>query len=246
MGKVRNWNNGKESGMASRLILILGGVRSGKSALAERLARSNPPQGHAAVGEPNTAGENGQGNRDAVLFVATAEALDDEMKRRIAAHRKSRPAHWHTLEEPIELVPALRMALGVQDLSGYGDDESTPATARYHSVLLDCLTLWVSNMLLRWEGCADVQDAILSAAKDLLDLCDELDTTWIMVSNEVGMGLVPSSALGRAYRDALGAVNRLVALRADRVYLMSAGLALELKGLGAVPLDDVDLGFRGE
>ena len=187
--------------MKKELNLLIGGARSGKSALAERLA----------------------GKLDRVLFVATAQALDEDMKRRIANHRSGRPDSWHTLEEPVDLVASMR-----------------PRIKDYDVVLLDCLTLWVSNMLLQNEDTQDVEQVILAAAKELMALYENGDCSWIIVSNEVGLGIVPSSSLGRAYRDALGRVNQLVAARADRVYLTSAGLALEMKSLGALPVDQID------
>lgn len=187
--------------MTNELILILGGARSGKSAFAERLAR--------------------RGRR--VLFVATAEGRDEEMKRRIAAHRKRRPAAWDTLEEPLDLVAALR-----------------PVLDRYDTFLLDCFTLWVSNLLLDESVRADRGSRIQDSTRELMDLIAESSANWILVSNEVGQGIVPSSAMGCDYRDALGRVNQLAASRADRVYLMTAGLALELKSLGGRPFDKSD------
>ncbi len=169
--------------------LILGGVRSGKSTIAEKMAQG--------------------GQR--VLFVATAEALDEEMERRIAAHRKSRPPQWDTLEEPIDLIDAL-----------------SPHLNRYDIFLLDCLTLWVSNLLLENKRHADVERIIVEAAGRLLDMIDSTHAAWILVSNEVGFGIVPASPLGRLYRDSLGRVNQLIASRADRVRLMVAGRSLDL------------------
>ena len=165
------------------------------------------------------AGEAGR-----VLYVATAEALDDDMQRRIAKHRQQRPADWTTLEEPVELDSALPTAL-----------------AGFDVCLLDCLTLWVSNLLLKMEGKADPEQQILSAAERLLEAYERSEATWIVVSNEVGLGVVPSSRLGSVYRDALGRVNQLVAAKADRVYFMVAGLALEMKSLGALPYTSPDL-----
>ena len=190
--------------MPNQLTLILGGARSGKSAFAERLARA----------------------ANNVLFVATAEPLDDDMARRIAAHRRARPSHWRALEEPLNLAAAIPPALANADI-----------------VLLDCLTLWVSNMLLKAETALDpaaAEAAILAAATELLDICETSAAAWILVSNEVGLGVVPASPLGRAYRDALGKVNALAAARADKVYLMTAGLALDLTALGARRPDDLD------
>ena len=103
-------------------------------------------------------------------------------------------------------------------------------------MVLDCLTLWVSNLLLRHEDDPGAEELILDAAGGLLDLIERSTATWILISNEVGLGVVPPSPLGRAYRDALGRVNQLAAARAGRVYLMVAGLALELKELNAQPL----------
>ena len=191
--------------MAAELILITGGARSGKSRFAERLAM--------------------QGKR--VLFVATAEALDNDMARRIAAHRSSRPAEWDTLEEPRNLPEAIRR-------------KAPGATSAYDTIIVDCLTIWVSNLLLLHEGNADAEARILEAVGRLLDVRDSSDARWIFVTNEVGLGVVPSSPLGRAYRDALGRVNSFVASRADKVYLMAAGLALDLKALGAQHMDDMN------
>lgn len=182
--------------MTKELILILGGARSGKSSLAERLARQ----------------------RERVLFVATAEALDVDMERRIAAHRSQRPSAWRTLEEPLDLSSAIQEAADC-----------------YEICLLDCLTLWVSNLLLKMEDDPDVEREILAEVKRLLEVYEESSATWIVVSNEVGLGIVPPTPLGRQYRDILGRANQAVAARADRVYLTVAGLALDLKSL-AVPI----------
>ena len=191
--------------MASELILITGGARSGKSTFAEQLAMQSVR----------------------VLFVATAEALDDDMAHRIAAHQAGRPNNWDTLEEPRVLPDALRAALG-------------SANNLYDTVVVDCLTMWVSNLLLLHEGDADAESCILQLAEELLDVCGSFRARWIIVTNEVGLGVVPSSSLGRAYRDVLGRVNSLVASRADKVYLMAAGLALELKALDAHHICDLD------
>ena len=186
--------------MSKQLTLILGGARSGKSNLAERLA----------------------GQYESVLFVATAEALDEDMERRIARHKISRPHHWMTLEEPVDLASSIQ------------------ATDDQHDVcLVDCLTVWVSNLLLRMEDRVDAEDAIVDAAEGLMEAYESSPASWIVVSNEVGLGVVPPTSLGRRYRDALGRANQLVAARADKVYFMVAGLALELKSAGAIPLTSV-------
>ena len=179
--------------MRGALTFIVGGARSGKSTRAEQLAA--------------------RGGR--VLYVATAEGRDEEMRSRIAAHRAARPEHWDTLEEPLDPAGALRSV-----------------HHRYDTVLIDCLTLWVSNLLLDRPGSAsegDLEERILLAASELLDVCEGSRANWIMVSNEVGLGVVPPSPLGRAYRDALGWVNQAVAARAGEVCLMVAGLPLQIK-----------------
>ena len=179
--------------MAKEMILILGGARSGKSALAERLALQ----------------------REHVLFVATAEPLDADMERRIAAHRSQRPTHWKTLEEPVHLASA--MESDMQD---------------YDVCLLDCITVWVSNLLLSMEEDPDAESKILAALDELIEVYEKSSATWIVVSNEVGLGIVPPYSLGRTYRDILGRVNQALAIRADRVYLTVAGFALDAKALG--------------
>ena len=180
--------------MPKRLIFLLGGARSGKSRYAEAWART-------------------QGAR--VLFVATAQAGDDDMAARIAAHRDNRPAHWHTLEAPRQ-VP--------QRIAGCAIPHDT--------LLLDCLTLMTSNLLLDLpESTAqgDANEAILPEVDALLAVYERSDATWLLVSNEVGMGVVPPSRLGTLFRDMLGRANQRVAERADEVILLVAGLPWKLK-----------------
>ncbi|MCX7840505.1 MAG: bifunctional adenosylcobinamide kinase/adenosylcobinamide-phosphate guanylyltransferase [Anaerolineae bacterium] len=175
--------------MAKCFTLILGGARSGKSDFAQRLARER--------------------GGDDVLFVATAEARDDEMRARIAAHRASRPDTWRTLESPREVARALESA------------------ARARVVVVDCVTLWVSNVLLADEARAEAE--MTRELDELLAWYRAHEITLILVSNEVGLGLVPDNALGRTYRDLLGAVNKKLAEYADEVFFLVAGLPLEIK-----------------
>ncbi len=146
-----------------------------------------------------------QGER--VLFVATAEAGDAEMEARIRAHQASRPAEWDTLEEPLDVVAALE-----------------PVLHGYDTVLLDCLTLWVSNLLLD-ERRRDIP----SEVQRLMELYRQGGASWVVVSNEVGLGVVPANELGRTFADELGRVNQIVAEEADAVYFMAAGLPLAMK-----------------
>ncbi|MYD08645.1 MAG: bifunctional adenosylcobinamide kinase/adenosylcobinamide-phosphate guanylyltransferase [Chloroflexi bacterium] len=180
--------------MAKRLILLLGGARSGKSHYAENWAR-------------------GQGGR--VLFVAAAEARDDDMRERIAAHRATRPAAWHTLEAPRDT------ARQIADCD-YAHD----------TLLLDCLTLLTSNILLDLPESATQHDANAAALAEvelLLEAYAASKASWLVVSNEVGMGVVPPTRLGTLYRDMLGRANQRVAQAADEVLLLMAGLPWRLK-----------------
>jgi adenosylcobinamide kinase / adenosylcobinamide-phosphate guanylyltransferase len=141
-----------------------------------------------------------------VVFVATGEGRDPEMAARIARHRLERPASWRTVEAPLELVRAF---------------DSIPAHA---FVILDCLTLWVANALGAGWSDEDVERA--GAAVATIAAAREQPT--VVVSNEVGLGLVPQTPLGRSYRDLLGRVNAIFAAEADTAYLMVAGRTLQL------------------
>jgi adenosyl cobinamide kinase/adenosyl cobinamide phosphate guanylyltransferase len=164
------------------LVLLLGGARSGKSELALRLAERSGRE---------------------VVFVATAEARDDEMRERIERHRAERPGAWATVEEPLDLAGALARV--------------RPETC----AIVDCLSLWVSNLMERGLDAEDSAPAAAAAARPLT----------IAVSNEVGLGVVPATPLGRAYRDVLGRVNRIWADAADETYLVVAGRVLRLHEL---------------
>jgi adenosylcobinamide kinase / adenosylcobinamide-phosphate guanylyltransferase len=146
-----------------------------------------------------------------VLFVATAEALDGEMAERIAAHRAERPPGWTTVEEPVELRGALESV----------DDEAT--------CVVDCLSLWVSNLLLRGDESAAVE----VEARACAELAASRGGRTIAVTNEVGLGVVPATSLGRSYRDLLGSVNRIWVEAADRAAFVVAGRLLPLEPLGA-------------
>ena len=151
-----------------------------------------------------TASLHGAPPRQAV-YLATAQAGDVEMATRIVAHRARRGANWTTIEEPLKLDEAL-----------------ASAAAHGQPVLVDCLTLWLSNVML---GGGDVDQA----ADDLVRALEGVAVPVVLVSNEVGLGVVPDTPLGRAFRDAQGRLNMRMAERADRVVLMTAGLPLTLK-----------------
>jgi adenosyl cobinamide kinase/adenosyl cobinamide phosphate guanylyltransferase len=168
------------------LTVLLGGARSGKSALAVRRAR--------AAGA-------------AVVFIATAEALDDEMAARIERHRAEREMSWSTLEAPVDLAGALRKA---------------PAEA---CAIVDCLSLWVANLIQLGHD----EDELVELARAAAGFAAARPGPTIAVSNEVGMGVVPEYALGRRYRDALGRVNAIWAEQADEAFLVVAGRGLALK-----------------
>lgn len=169
-------------------ILILGGARAGKSTFALRLAEERAEGG--------------------ISFIATAQALDEEMRTRIARHREERPAHWTTIEEPYQL------------------DEALLQTPESNVVVIDCLTLFVSNWLLRSTGESPTFETTVDR---LLTIIKSQKRNVIGVSNEVGLGIVPDTPLSRTFRDVLGRLNQQFAEAADEVYLLVAGLPLRLK-----------------
>lgn len=177
---------------SSATILVLGGARSGKSTFAEKLAA--------------------QRGSDSVLYIATAQALDDEMRARIAKHRADRPPQWQTLEAPRDILGALQ-----------------EWTAMPRLILVDCLTLWVTNELLADE--TDVEQRLICQLDLLSEWARLQGVDLILVSNEVGLGIVPDNALSRTFRDILGRVNARAAQHANQVYWMVAGLPIEVKSL---------------
>ena len=194
------------------LILILGGARSGKSAEAVRMAR-----------------ERGRGK---VLYVATAEPGDDEMRFRIEKHRAERPARWHTLEAPYNVGQAIGRQPDGRQPDGRQPDGRQPDG--YATIIVDCITLLVSNLMVdRPDPYADaVQKSVVEEIAAIVQAAKEMPSAsqMIIVSNEVGTGLAPLTPLGRAFRDLVGQANQTLATAADRAVLMVAGLALLLKG----------------
>jgi adenosylcobinamide kinase/adenosylcobinamide-phosphate guanylyltransferase len=171
-----------------RIVFITGGARSGKSRFAEELARQFP--GPKA-------------------YLATAQALDEEMAERIRRHRENRPGDWQTLEEAIRVTGCVKEE---------GD--------RFNLILLDCLTLWISNLMMAgWDGAK-----ILEEGNRLFDVCRQAKCSLILVGNEVGMGIVPENAQARLFRDLSGFIQQKVAREADEVYFMVSGIAQRIKG----------------
>ena len=166
------------------LTLVLGGARSGKSAYAESLVA-----GPGAV------------------YVATAEAIDDEMRDRIDRHRARRAAEWTTVEAPLELARTL---------------EAHARTASGSGVLVDCLTVWLGNLM---HARMDIDREVAA----LLESLAVPRVPVVLVANEVGLGVVPENAMARAFRDHAGRLNQALAARADRVVLVTAGIPLVLK-----------------
>jgi adenosylcobinamide kinase/adenosylcobinamide-phosphate guanylyltransferase len=171
----------------ARVIFITGGARSGKSRLAESIAEE--------LGSP-------------LCYIATAQAKDTEMAKRIAAHRVRRGDVWQTVEEPLELARAI----------------SSP-DGEYGAILVDCITLWISNLLLLHND----PYLVLKEVRALANLFPALETDLILVSNEVGMGIVPENALARTFRDLAGETNEILAAAADEVHLLFSGIPLRLK-----------------
>ncbi len=181
------------------MILVIGGTSSGKSDFAVKLAKDS---------------------RQKVVFIATAEAGDAEMRKRIDAHKRSRPSAWQTIEEPLALARALK---------------GLPKDKRF--VIVDCITLWVSNLLIRHAGESPTAGKAIKAKASIQDMTDYLidtlsktQSTVLFVSNEVGSGIIPMNALSRAYAEALGRANKSLAEKADVVYHMVAGIPVKIKG----------------
>jgi len=178
----------------AKTILITGGARSGKSDFAQELAlKSDQP----------------------VLFVATATAGDDEMRDRIKAHRKARPAAWRTLEATTHIGSMIPDEIG-----------------RARTIIVDCITLLLNNIFSQHsEGidAAPVEKAVIAEIGELIDCIDRVDPGFIIVTNEIGLGLVPADRVSRLYRDLLGKANQMLAWRADEVYMIVAGIPLLIK-----------------
>jgi adenosylcobinamide kinase/adenosylcobinamide-phosphate guanylyltransferase len=183
-----------------KLILVTGGARSGKSRFAEKKASDFG---------------------DRVLYIATAVAFDEEMKERIRRHRQQRPSGWETLEAYRDFETSLPGLLAGRD-----------------AVLLDCVTVMVSNILLQkamdWEGISveeinAVEKEVDSQVRSLLSIIKNAEIPFVLVTNELGMGVVPPYALGRAFRDIAGRVNQILAGEAEEVYLCVSGIPVKIK-----------------
>jgi adenosylcobinamide kinase/adenosylcobinamide-phosphate guanylyltransferase len=182
-----------------KIILLLGGARSGKSHYAQEYTRNNAEK---------------------VLFVATATAGDEDMKRRIGKHKKDRPASWNTLEAIEQIGKEIESTIFNEDM-----------------VIVDCITMLVNNIFSRYnenqfesldEGALENQ--VIVEINGLIECIKKLEVSFVIVSNEVGLGLVPENRMGRLYRDFLGRANQMLAQNADEVYLMVAGIPLRVKG----------------
>ncbi len=174
--------------------LITGGARSGKSRLAQEMALKS--------GGP-------------VLFVATAEAGDEDMKERIERHRRNRPSNWTTLEVTTHLGRHITQNIG-----------------KARTVIIDCVTLLVSNVFQENQSTADaalLEKAVVAEIEGLIKCIKRSDARFIIVTNEVGLGIVPADRVSRLYRDFLGMANRLLAENADEVIFMAAGIPVNIK-----------------
>ncbi|HMM06990.1 MAG TPA: bifunctional adenosylcobinamide kinase/adenosylcobinamide-phosphate guanylyltransferase [Clostridiales bacterium] len=186
----------------SKVTLITGGARSGKSTFAEELIREK--------------GEK-------ILYVATAKAIDDEMKDRIKKHQSRRPAHWDTLEQYRGLAAVL------PELS-----------RKYNGILLDCVTIMATNLIfddpvmlkedVSFEEMLKTEKALVAEINDFIACFPALSCDLILVTNEVGLGLVPEYPLSRFYRDALGRVNQALGKAATEVHFVTCGVPLKIKG----------------
>lgn len=184
----------------SKLVLVTGGARSGKSSFAESIAKEN---------------------NDKVLYVATSVPFDDEMKDRIKKHRASRPASWNTIE-------------AYKDL----DRVMSESVVDEECILLDCITVMITNIMFEKdmdfvnvdaEKANRLEETVRCEVEKLIEAGKKLNVTLIMVTNEVGMGIVPDNAISRAFRDIAGRMNQLLAKNCDEVYVCISGIPLRLK-----------------
>lgn len=196
----------------SNFTLITGGARSGKSTFAEQLA--------AHPGRP-------------VIYIATAQVLDNEMAWRVKKHQEQRPNNWQLIEEPFDIPSALE---------GIRNEDAV--------VLLDCVTIWLSNLMLKSLGSTseslfpdtltpEAEQDILVQVQKTATLAQEIAPQVIMVTNEVGQGIVPDNPMARSYRDLAGRSNQILAHQADKVFWVVAGYPLEVKQSGQELLDSL-------
>lgn len=171
----------------AKITFVLGGARSGKSAFALKTALQS-------------AGKT--------AFIATCQPLDPEMKKRIARHKKSRPSHWQTFEEPKDIGLLLKKT-----------------GAKFDTIIIDCLTLLICNLMMKGHGEADIEIKL----KNVLSALNKIKAQTIIVSNEVGLGIVPGNKLGREFRDIAGRMNQIVAAKADSVFFLVSGIPWKIK-----------------
>jgi adenosylcobinamide kinase / adenosylcobinamide-phosphate guanylyltransferase len=143
------------------------------------------------------------------IFLATSEILDEEMARRVEQHKKTRGPDWLTIEEPWQIV---------EKIEGYADKGEV--------ILLDCMTLWLSNLMMRWKE----DQKIMEEVNKLVRTIEQRDISFLLVSNEVGMGIVPADPLTRRFRDLAGYTNQRIAAIADKAIFMVSGIPIFLKG----------------
>lgn len=185
------------------IVLVTGGARSGKSHFAEQYAERLGTDG---------------------IYIATAETRDEEMKQRVEHHMRRRKATsfiWSTLEVPLELASELEKVR----------IQSRSQKAKKRVILVDCLTLWLSNQLLACSQMEEAEQVVDEALEYLAEVLVRMDSHVLLVTNEVGNGIVPEYPLGRLYRDLAGKMNQRLATICDQVFLVTAGIPVELKSM---------------
>jgi adenosylcobinamide kinase/adenosylcobinamide-phosphate guanylyltransferase len=199
------------------ITFILGGARSGKSGFAQTLA-ARLSAAPASDVPASAVSANAVSAEAGVTYLATATVEDEEMRLRVDRHRQARPARWRTVEEPLRVAQALSA-----ESSGV--------------VIVDCLTLLITNILLERgadrpdqpPGLEELEQVVMREIEEILRQCRLIESEVLLISNEVGMSVVPPTPLGRAFRDIAGRVNQRVAGEAEEVYFLVAGLARRLK-----------------
>ncbi len=205
--------------MGDKLILVTGGARSGKSSFAEQLCKRYYDDAEMAVDKSSE-------KNCKIAYIATAQIFDEEMKERVRLHRQRRASYWHTFESPTNVVDVLSTISNVED------------KVVFTSVLVDCLTVLTTNVFLStdidWDKPSDdelevVKNKVFEEIDNLLTMAEKLAIPVVMVTNELGMGIVPENKMARIFRDIAGWVNQRVAARANKVYLVVSGIPMCIK-----------------
>ncbi len=228
----------------SNIILVTGGARSGKSSFAEELCEQFYQQASEKETLKKEISEFHM-NKDKIAYIATAQIFDDEMKERVRIHRQRRPKYWHTFEAPINVADVLESIVAINGGDEVSIQKNTDiiinikrSNIYFTSALIDCLTVLTTNVFLSenidWDKPSNqdvsvIKEKVFQEIDLLLESAEKIDIPVVMVTNELGMGIVPKNKMARIFRDIAGWVNQHVAARANKVYLVVSGIPMCIK-----------------